>query len=306
MDAENTSKIVLGCLFIIGIAVVGIIAPQFYWSLSAWRYRNAEAMEPTEAQYSLHRLRYAALLTIFVPPLIGVSWPGEGETKFSAWVVSALAAVGIMVAVIVIRAVIRVRSQRSTIDHERPSELSSEGYAAEWLGIGYTLFYTLLIVGIAVGVQSSIAQQREERDSAPSRLSDEELQQYIDRLTSIMPTYTPPTEIDRGALAVYAAVPEGLYAASPVRTAINDIGVFRAGGYTTPCPLVGMLVAESSVNVSIGLLYDPAPAIAAGADPAAFCVRDTTNTIEFTSTPLVIGERVLLALDGSKRIVGTY
>ena len=47
---ENSlAGLVLPCLGLIVLSVIGILAPQFFWSLSSWRYRNAEAMEPTEA-----------------------------------------------------------------------------------------------------------------------------------------------------------------------------------------------------------------------------------------------------------------
>ena len=305
MDAGNASTIVLTCLLLTALFTTGVFAPQLFWHLSAWRYRNAEAMEPTDAQYDLHRMRFAALLTLSVPPLIGLAWPGDGEAKVTAWVVSALASVGVIIAVIIIRAVVRTRSQRSRIDHERPSELSSEGYAVEWLAVGYTLFCTLLIIGVFTGIQSSIQQRQEAREN--EGLTAAERQEIEDMVDSLIPPYVPPAEVERTDVAVYTAVPEGLYVVRPNRVQVSDAGVPRAGVLQNACPLVGVVVVESSVNVTVGMALDPAAAVAAGVEPATFCLRDTkANTLELVTLPVAFGERPVLDLAGSKLSVGGY
>ena len=289
--------IVIPCVFLAAMSLVGILFPELFWSLGSWRYRNAEAMEPTPAQYNLYRARFAALLTLSVPPLIGLAWPGTAEAKLNAWVVTAIGSVVLYIAVLIILSIVRRKNRGSTIDHNRPSELSEAGYSAEWFAVGYTLFCTLLIVfvfGALSSQQQLRAQQREDEG-----LTDAQRQEFQKVLEDMFPTPEPPTVVEHPGLPVLSAVPEGAYVASPSRYQFNDAGAVRVGAPLNACPMAGLVVIETSVNISFGIVYDASAAN--GADAAAFCATVSgANTLEFIPVPIVIGDRATLTLDGDK------
>lgn len=305
---ESPAGLVLACLFLAVLSLVGIAVPELLWGLSSWRYRNAEAMEPTKAQYRVHRARYAALLSLSVPPLIGLAWPGDGDLKVRVWMISAVASVVIIIAVLVLVSIVRRRSREATIDHNRPSELSSAGYGAEWFGVIYTFFYVLLIVGIFASIQASAAASRQEaldrNDGTLSPAEQRYIDELIEELDSSRYTPAPPEYVDASGLPVYTAVPEGLFVGGTVRMQTNDAGEMRLLAPLNACPLAGVIVIESSVNVSVGFAYDASAA--GGADPATFCVKQPGTTLNAVPLPTVLGDRVLLTLDGVKVPSGRF
>ncbi len=289
--------IVIPCVFLAAMSLVGIVFPKLFWQLGSWRYRNAEAMEPTAAQYNLYRARFAALLTLSVPPLIGLAWPGEEQAKLNAWVAFAIGSVVLYIAVLIIIAIVRSKNRVSTIDHERPSELSEAGYGEQWFIVGYTLFCTLLIAFAfsALSSQQELrAQQREDEG-----LTDAQRQEIENVIGNMFPTPEPPTVIEHPELPVLTAVPEGAYIQSPTRYQFNDAGAVRVGAPLSTCPMAGLVVIETSVNISFGIVYDASAAN--GMDAAKFCNTVTgANTLEFIPVPIVIGDRATLTLDGDK------
>ena len=308
MDPANSTKLVLGCLLLIVVSVIGILAPQAMWALSSWRYRNTEAMEPTEAQYTVHRARYAALLSLSVPPLIGLGWPGEGDVKVRVWMISAVASVAIIVAVLVLVGIMRRKRRGSTINHGHPSELSDAGYGVEWFGVVYTFIYVLVIVAIFAGLQASTEQRRQDAiDRADHTRTPEEearLQEMLDEIARTMPTYTPPSYVDAPPVPVYTAVPEGLFVGGAVNLQTNAAGESRLVTPANVCPLAGIVVIESSVNVSVSFAFD---ASAAGTvEPSVYCVKTEGKTFYAAPMPVELGDRVALTLLGNKLAGGSY
>ena len=306
---ENSlAGLVLPCLGLIVLSVIGIVAPQFFWSLSSWRYRNAEAMEPTEAQYSVHRARYAALLSLSVPPLIGLAWPGDGDVKVRVWMISAVASVAIIIAVLVLVGIMRRKRRESTMNHDHPSELSDAGFGVEWFGVGYTFFYVLLIVVIFASIQASSDNRRQEAlgrdDGTLTPAEQQRIDELVEQISSMYPTPAPPEYTEVTGLPVFTALPEGLFVGGTVRMQTNAAGEVRLLAPLNVCPLAGVIVIESSVNVSVGFAYD-ASAAPAG-DPAGFCVKQPGSAFSTVPLPVVRGDRVLLTLTGDKLTGGSF
>lgn len=297
------ANLAVWCVLVAAMSVLGLLFPELFWRAGSWRYRNADAMEPTAAQYNLYRARFAALLTLAVPPLIGMGWPGPTESKVNAWVVTAVGSVLLYVAVLIVIAIVRSKSARSTIDHSRPSELSEAGYGEQWFIVGYTLFCTLLIVVVFGGISAQQAQQAQER-AEESGLTDAELEAMMEEITAGWPTAVPPTFVEHPGLPVYAAT-DGLFVLDATRVQSNADGALRVGAPLNTCPIAGVVAVESSVNVSFGVVYDASGA--KGVDAAAFCVPVAdANTFELVPVPTVLGERAALTLSGNKLQVRPY
>ena len=296
--------LVIPFLFLAALSVVGVIFPELFWQAGSWRYRNAKAMEPTVAQYNLYRARFAALLTLSVPPLVGIGWPGDEKAKITAWVTLAVGSVVLYVAVLIIIAIVRSKNRGSTIDHNRPSELSDAGYGEQWFIVGYTLFCTLLIA-ITFSALSSQQELRAEQRANEEGPSDAELEEMMEKITAGWPTPVPPTIVEHPELPVFTALPDGLLVRDATRLQSSAEGAVRVGAALNVCPMAGLVLIETSVNISFGVAYDASAAN--GVDAAAFCNPvDGTNTLEFIPVPTVIGERATLTLGGEKLFLAKY
>lgn len=289
--------LVVPFVFLAALSVVGVVFPELFWQVGSWRYRNAKAMEPTVAQYNLYRARFAALLALSVPPLIGLAWPGDVQAKVNAWLAFAAGSVALYIAVLIIIAIVRSKNRGSTIDHNRPSELSEAGYSEQWFIVGYTLFCAVLIAVVFSAITSQQALRAQPEDSAATEQRQEEIKEVLgDMFDNMVPTPSPPIVVE---LPVLAAVPDGAYVAAPTRLQANDAGAVWVGAPLNVCPAVGVVVIESSVNISFGIVYDATAAN--GADAAAFCTPvPDTNTLQFIPVPTVIGDRATLTLAGDK------
>ena len=298
--------IVVPCVFIAALSVLGLIYPELFWQLGSWRYRNAKAMEPTVAQYNLYRARFAALLTLSVPPLIGLGWPGDEQAKVNAWMAFAAGSVVLYIAVLIIIAIVRSKDRGSTIDHNRPSELSEAGYSEQWFIVGYTLFCTLLIAVVFSAITSQQALRAQPEDSSATEQRQQEIKEVLgDMFDNMVPTPPPLTVVEHPELPVFSAVPEGSYVGAPTRLEVNDAGAVRVGAALNTCPMAGLVVIESSVNISFGIVYDATAAN--GVDAADFCTPvPETNTLQFVAVPTVIGDRATLTLAGDKLTLGRF
>lgn len=286
----NDGRLVIGviCLSVlILVAVVGIISPRTMWSLTtAWRYSNTDAMEPTPRQYRLRRVHSASLLALFVPPVIGIAWPGEFPAKLFAWAVSSILMIVLVLATTVtIWLVLRHRFAAS--DSRRPSELSGLGYTVEWLQVIYTFAYVVVVVAVVIGLNASLDQQRQDQLDREAAPLTEEGQEAVDRVEAVI---APRTVRD---VPVVTEAPTGSVAGVSGGFELADAGITLVTA-TRTCAPTGVLLVETDEVVQVALVYPVAT--------MDECPVGRVGPLDVIDVPLEgpLGERPVQRLDGSR------
>ena len=248
-------------------AIVTIVSPQTVWGMSAWRYRNRESMAPSPRRYRMIRAAGAAQLSLYIPPLVGILWPGDGFTKLYA----GLAAAGVcVVAIITILAIssavgAKRRRDRARAENVPVSELSEAGYSAGWFQVGYTFFYVILVgLILAIGFAAVQAGQRDYQSRLDATMSSEDRQRVNEIIDKLNPV------VGRQDFELLPAVPEGALVGYP--RVYSTLGTtLRITQYVRSCDATGVVLIETAEEVSVGIVYDASGAAAAGLTPEEFC-----------------------------------
>ena len=302
MDSRLALFVVLDSVLVI-FAIWTIVAPQSVWSLgTAWKYRNRDAMEPSERRYRMIRAGGAAQLSLYLPPLVGLAWPGDGLTKLYAGLVAAGICVVVIITVLVIvsNVAARRRRTRAIVEDVPVSELSEAGYAVGRFEIGYTFFYVILVgLIILIGIGSVQSSQREYEARRDSTMTPAEKE----RVDNIMSDLFPVEE--RTDFEVLAAVPEGALVGFPGKYTMDGTALTFTQ-YARSCRSTGFVVIETAEQVTVGIVYDASGAVAAGQTAEEFCPlvpRYMGARESFTiSLAAELGERAIVAAPDGRTV----
>jgi len=212
-ETDDSSGVggVFGAALLALISLASIIAPRGVWMLtSSWRYRNAEAMEPSKRFFRVTRLSGAISFILWSAFFAAGVFPGETVPKIYAALITASVGLVATVLTLIVSAIVRgIRSRAGHAEEESPvNELSEAGYADQYVGVGISAAALVIILVVMAGIPGQIEANRIEAEERAQRSSD--------RLFGNYGMYYPNIRES------YDAVQPGTYVGDPISYVVPD------------------------------------------------------------------------------------
>lgn len=179
LAADSDASSAAGGVFAAGlltlVSLIAVIYPRGVWRVTtAWRYRNADAMEPSARYFRITRLSSAISLILWSSFFVAGVVPGDAAATATAALITACIGLAITVVLVVVSAIVRgIRRSRGRREEEPPvNELSEAGYADQYIGVGISAVALVVLMLILAGLPGQIEANRAKLEAESQARSD--------------------------------------------------------------------------------------------------------------------------------------